>query len=143
MNERLCFGIFLYCKIKVAEYEMVVVAFSYGVGNYVFSSKVHDGTEVEFLSVAVGHFCNIGEPFFVWLFCCECSCQNVFCCLFFFVVVVGWLFSADDGLQACNLCQTMEAFLIVLGVMCFIVFIHDSAIAICLVVFFVDDGHFQ
>ena len=98
MNQGLCIGIFLQGEIKGCKYEMVVVAPSYGIGNDIIGFQVKNSAEVEFLPIAIGHFCNICEPFFVCVFCTKVSGQYVFYGLFFCMVLVSWFLAANDCL---------------------------------------------
>ena len=143
VNERVGVGVFGDGTVKGGEDEAVVVAWADVVGDDVVGFEIKNGGEVEFLTVRVLEFGDIGEPFLVWLSGLEIARKDVGRQLNERLGMRSRLLGADDGAQPADFSQAMKALFVVVGVVEGVVFVGKATVAIDAAVFLIDEFHFS
>ena len=78
----MCIRICFYSLVKGLEYESIVVAVTYDIGNDSPVAKIQNRTQVDLMnfdSFIPFEFCNIGEPLFIGMLCIKLTVQMVIC----------------------------------------------------------------
>ena len=143
VDERVSVGVFGDGTVKGGKNKAVVVAWADVVGDNVVSFEIKNGREVEFLTMGILKFGDIGEPFLVWLSGLEVARKDVGRQLNERLGVRSRLLGADDGAQSTDFGKAMEALFVVVGVVEGVVFVGKATVAIDAAVFLIDEFHFS